>query len=175
MYPWQLVALIGAGILVYALLLPKYSSTSKQTEMIQEIEETIEHFIDEIEAENKDLLKLVADMKKDGENQTSKLFGRIESLEKQVYEITAGMVQKSGKPEKADKAEQMEQAVPVMSEVIEETAEISHMNIKERYLELLELDKQGKSIEYIARKLGMNKGEIQLILQLARQEEQFRV
>ncbi len=166
MHPWQLVALIGAGIIVYALLLPQRSSTSKQTEMIQEIEETLEHFMDEIEAENKELLNLVAVMKKDGENQTSKLFGRIESLEKQVYEIAAGM---------AKKTEKVEQAAPVIPAAIEETAEISHMNIKERYLELLELDKQGKSIEYIAKKLGMNKGEIQLILQLARQEEQFRV
>ncbi|WP_042160514.1 DUF6115 domain-containing protein [Paenibacillus gorillae] len=46
--------------------------------------------------------------------------------------------------------------------------------IQSRYAELLELYSQGKSIELIAKKLGMNKGEVQLILQLAKQEEGAR-
>ncbi|MNG03181.1 hypothetical protein D3C84_862490 [compost metagenome] len=51
----------------------------------------------------------------------------------------------------------------------------SRPSIRDRYVELFELYDQGKSIEAVARKLGMNKGEIQLIIQLAKQEEGARV
>ena len=43
-----------------------------------------------------------------------------------------------------------------------------------RYPELFYLYRQGKSIEQIAKKLGINKGETALIIQLAKQEEEGR-
>jgi len=43
--------------------------------------------------------------------------------------------------------------------------------IRGRYAELLGLHEGGKSVEQIAKAFGMNKGEVQLILQLARREE----
>jgi hypothetical protein len=43
--------------------------------------------------------------------------------------------------------------------------------IRARYSELLGLHDKGRSIEQIAKALGLNKGEVQLILQLARREE----
>jgi hypothetical protein len=46
--------------------------------------------------------------------------------------------------------------------------------LKERYPELFEMHDGGKSIEYIAKKLGKNKGEVSLILMLSRQEEAAR-
>ncbi|QAY65622.1 DUF6115 domain-containing protein [Paenibacillus protaetiae] len=42
--------------------------------------------------------------------------------------------------------------------------------IQARYEQLIQLYKEGKSIEAIAKRLQMNKGEVQLILQLAKQE-----
>lgn len=45
-------------------------------------------------------------------------------------------------------------------------------SIRERYPELFRLDAQGQSIEQIARRAGLSKGEAALILQLARQEEE---
>lgn len=47
--------------------------------------------------------------------------------------------------------------------------------LRERYEGLFQLYDQGKSTEYIAKKLGLNKGEVSLIVQLAKQEEQGRV
>ncbi|KIL39221.1 hypothetical protein SD70_21345 [Gordoniibacillus kamchatkensis] len=49
------------------------------------------------------------------------------------------------------------------------------MNVRHRYAELFKLHGQQKSVEYIAKKLGMNKGEVQLIIQLARQEDAAHV
>ncbi|MDI4646192.1 hypothetical protein [Cohnella hashimotonis] len=42
--------------------------------------------------------------------------------------------------------------------------------ISERYAELLELHERGRSVEQIAKAMNMNKGEVQLILQLAKRE-----
>lgn len=47
-------------------------------------------------------------------------------------------------------------------------------SIKSRYRELFEYDQQGKSIDWISRKTGIPKGEVQLIMELARQEERSR-
>jgi len=44
-------------------------------------------------------------------------------------------------------------------------------SIKTRYPKLFELDEQGKSIDSIAKLTGLQRGEVQLILQLAKQEE----
>ncbi|MDG0793571.1 hypothetical protein OMP38_24095 [Cohnella ginsengisoli] len=42
--------------------------------------------------------------------------------------------------------------------------------IRERYAELLELYERGRSVEQVAKAMNMNKGEVQLILQLAKRE-----
>lgn len=42
--------------------------------------------------------------------------------------------------------------------------------IRDRYAELLELHERGRSVEQIAKAMNMNKGEVQLILQLAKRE-----
>jgi|HigsolmetaAR203D_1030402.scaffolds.fasta_scaffold04746_8 BMFP domain-containing protein YqiC len=47
-------------------------------------------------------------------------------------------------------------------------------SISERYKSVLDLHHSGKSVEYIAKKTGMNKGEVQLVLTLAKREEALR-
>lgn len=47
-------------------------------------------------------------------------------------------------------------------------------SISERYRSVLDLHRSGKSVEYIAKKTGMNKGEVQLVLTLAKREEALR-
>ncbi|MFC0214366.1 hypothetical protein ACFFK0_18195 [Paenibacillus chartarius] len=65
---------------------------------------------------------------------------------------------------------------PSNDETIDETSrDPLLMNIKDRYAELFKLYGESKSIEYIAKKLQMNKGEVQLIIQLAKQEESAHV
>ena len=44
-------------------------------------------------------------------------------------------------------------------------------SIKSRYAELFDLYEQGKSIDMIAKTTGLQRGEVQLIIQLAKQEE----
>jgi DNA-binding NarL/FixJ family response regulator len=60
----------------------------------------------------------------------------------------------------------------VEMEAVKLSNEAKQLNkIQVRYSELFQLYGQGKSIEVISKKLGMNKGEVQLIIQLAKQEE----
>ncbi|KJD46919.1 hypothetical protein [Paenibacillus terrae] len=49
--------------------------------------------------------------------------------------------------------------------------EAQQESIRERYQELFELYEQGKSVDYIAKQSGIQRGEVQLILQLAERED----
>lgn len=55
-----------------------------------------------------------------------------------------------------------------------EAAAAGSTGIRARYPALFALHDAGKSVDYIAKKSGMNKGEVLLILQLAKREEQHR-
>lgn len=68
------------------------------------------------------------------------------------------------------------EAAPVL-EIIEETVieeepqESNNPTVRERYAELFELYAQGKSLDMIAKAVGIQRGEVQLILQLAKKED----
>ncbi|MBO9597655.1 MAG: hypothetical protein J7559_07540, partial [Cohnella sp.] len=53
-----------------------------------------------------------------------------------------------------------------------ESIQVPPTSIRGRYPELLALHDKGRSVEQIAKALGLNKGEVQLVLQLARREEE---
>lgn len=71
-----------------------------------------------------------------------------------------------------------ETVVPVAAErpaaAAAEAAPVSapQTSMRGRYGELLDLHDRGRSVEQIAKAMNMNKGEVQLILQLARREEE---
>ncbi|MNC80265.1 hypothetical protein D3C75_1330060 [compost metagenome] len=52
-----------------------------------------------------------------------------------------------------------------------EEAEPPQEQDRDRYPELFELYGKGKSIDMIAKTMGLQRGEVQLILQLAKKEE----
>jgi archaellum component FlaC len=185
--PWVFIVLFGLVFVVYATIIPKTSVAKGQANpTIHEIEETIEHFTVELEEQNKALIQMLAEMKRDSEVQVAKLSSRVESLEKHSAQASQELsklgfayeeLQKnarnqadlhiipgsSNKPNIAVKENNQEQ----------EPEPPVAMNLKTRYAELFTLYEQGKSTEYMAKKLNMNKGEINLIFQLAKQEEKL--
>lgn len=180
MAPWLTVALLGAVVLVYSFLLPAKEAGKSKGAAFKEIEETIENFATEIEEENRELLNLFADMKSDYARQNESLLRRLEFLEKRSLDLTEELVRRplptaetaNASPAVGATAAAVEQSAAVdMLPEPEEPQAPEPMTIRHRYAELFELYEQGKSTESIARKLGMNKGEVQLIIQLARQEE----
>jgi DNA-binding NarL/FixJ family response regulator len=165
------IVLLGLVCIVISFFAPR-SVTHNSMNMVKEIEDTMEHFAYEIEEENNQLLQTVAQIKTDHEQQMNRIIAKVDQLEKQNYDLSSEL--KSLVLNKFH--EQNKQLSHVhMAEATPEKINVSPMQMKERYAELFLLHEQGKAIEYIAKKLNLNKGEVQLIIQLAKQEEQNRV
>ncbi|MZQ81561.1 hypothetical protein GQF01_05380 [Paenibacillus sp. 5J-6] len=186
MQPWMYVVLLGLVVIVYARFLPKeqVASSDKMT-VVQEIEETIEHFAAEMDEQNQSLLDLFSKTKQDYEVELAKLAGRLETLEKQKHELSQELtkvhVKDQGTLTSFEEQQAAEGETQIMNStvvleppVLEEEPVYAGLSMKSRYAELFTLHDQGKGVEAIAKKLGMNKGEVSLILQLSRQEEQTR-
>ncbi|WP_127580664.1 hypothetical protein [Paenibacillus koleovorans] len=213
MEPWHYIVLLGAVLLVFALIRPSTRQQPKPAaNTMQAIEDTMEQFSAELEEENRQLLQLVSAMKHDHEKHSAKLQGRIEALERNNGEVskqldrllqaeetrksqpavTQAYVQSAvpqaegystapaaGATLSASVARLSDKPIPIESvghaaAASAPTPEPRGINIRNRYAELFQLEKQGKSVDYIAKKLGMNKGEVMLILQLAKQEDRVR-
>ncbi|MFC6331139.1 DUF6115 domain-containing protein [Paenibacillus septentrionalis] len=196
MQAWQYVALLGAVVAVAAFLLPRGTEKQKNAgsgAQMEQLELAFEQFMNNMEQEHNDLVKMLTQslqqlreedrVKREAlarleqrnaqaEEQLSKLAQQIAVLEAKLQMLTA-------QPEKlqalasptSETASQVGQGVGAE---VEEAEEWPADSIKKRYAELLDMHHAGKSIETIARKLGKNKGEVQLILQLAMQEEKTR-
>jgi uncharacterized membrane-anchored protein YhcB (DUF1043 family) len=203
--PWMYVVLLGLVCLAYAQLLPRQEKTVPSGDMIKELEQSMELFASDMEEQNETLLQLFSDTKREYEAHLAKLSARLEQLEKQNHQLVQELIRpKHPQPEpgplmmpEPDRSEPApalgsgaasESAAAKAEPDVEEQAEAGDrksawptqrqpllMNVRERYAELFRLYGQKKSVEYIAKKLGMNKGEVQLIIQLARQEEKTLV
>ncbi|MDQ0899786.1 hypothetical protein [Paenibacillus sp. V4I7] len=204
MQPWMYVVLLGLILIVYARFLPKeQASASTKTNVVQDIEETIEHFAAEMDEQNQTLLNLFSKTKQDYEIELAKLAGRLESLEKQKHELSQELTKvhvnhqmnqrtNAATDISSEAQHAVDSSIPITNpadsvqvtsselaaaskESIVEEPIYTGLSMKSRYSELFSLHDQGKGVEAIAKKLGMNKGEVSLILQLSRQEERARV
>ncbi|WP_126145004.1 DUF6115 domain-containing protein [Paenibacillus whitsoniae] len=196
MPPFVYVILLGLVLVVYARFLPKTVSTGagKAKSAVQEIEETIEHFAAEMDEQNQAMLDLFTKTKHDYEVELAKLAGRLESLERQKIELSRELTKQSSAELGADRTTMAETAVSISPQEVQEAHAAAEsyaaadqaaqpdpeppytgLSMRTRYMELFALHDQGKSVEAIAKKLNMNKGEVNLILQLSRQEERTHV
>lgn len=194
--PWLIVVLLGIAALLYAFMLPKRSK-EEGTAVVKEVEATLEQYMADIEKENDQLIDLIAQLKQEWsakqlglQEQVSELRERLVKVEQQNHRLLeeraslneqdnqrsiliAADSQAEELIEPSQKAAQTEAAVidsrnasPELTESYEEPSN----SIMERYSELFELYHQGKSIDTIGKAIGMHRGEVQLILQLAKQE-----
>jgi septal ring factor EnvC (AmiA/AmiB activator) len=188
--PWVYIVLVGAVAIVYALRLParaKEDSADKQS--LKETEAALELYMADIERENDKMLQLVSSIKQQSQNNRTAMQEEIDSLREQVADLqknlvlletrlTAeekGLLQLAASVAKEASASRASEAVrPPSSELAAEQPEPKPKpvnSIKMRYPRLFELHEQGKSIDAIAKTAGLQSGEVQLILQLAKQEE----
>ena len=163
MGPWLYVVLLGACIMLYARLKP--GGETARTAGIGEIEQTLEQFALELEEDNRQIMEAATGMRSKLEAEIMKLAGRLDALEKQMHVYAQAL-------SAMQSARQGKAAAHVDGERTELQPEPADM--KSRYPEIFQYYEQGKSIEYIAKKTGMNKGEVELIIHLSKQEEQFR-
>ncbi|MGM1020055.1 MAG: DUF6115 domain-containing protein [Bacillota bacterium] len=74
-------------------------------------------------------------------------------------------------PMQAEQSDASIVAVEEQTPLQEAEPEAQQESIRERYQELFALYEQGKSVDYIAKQSGIQRGEVQLILQLAERED----
>lgn len=172
--PYMYVVLIGLCILVYSSVIPKSRQSGNEgtsPQVVKEMEETMEGFLAELEEDNRKLIDTIASMKNEHNQSIGKLTDRLEGMEKQLQEERQDWRRLA--MDRVERQEQMQPPpMPVVPEEPPEEPAAAPNSIRSRYEEVFRMHEEGKSIEYIARKKGLNKGEVSLIIQLAAQEEQ---
>lgn len=193
-HPLWYIVILGVVAIVYAAMLPRQQTKAVgHNEVVREVEDTLEHFMNEIESDNEELMQLVRQLKQDVAVKQDVLQHRVEQLEQRCQKLELELQQSSllpastlpeqQKPLARDHEvllvpEEISQAIKNVSEERAEFKEepmpeaaVEDYSLKGRYAELFALYDEGKSIDYISRKIGIHRGEVQLILQLAKQEE----
>jgi len=185
--PWVYIVLLGVCAIAYGLKLPTHSrggSTEKRS--LKETEAALELYVADIERENEEMVKLVSGIKQQSQVSHSALQEQLNELKVQLAEqqqksahiearVAAGetgMLQLafSHKKEGAEIKDKGNEMLPNPIPPVKPEPEPVN-SIKMRYPKLFELNEQGKSIDAIAKLSGLQRGEVQLILQLAKQEE----
>lgn len=192
MSAWLVIACLGAGCIAASFFIPA-TARAGSSRVVKEIEETMEQFAAEIDQENKELLASVAQMKKDHEQQVVRLTSKIDKLEKQSVDMShelklfifnklqtldhakeaSAAQQVSAMPASPVSGNDVHADLPVENETIAES-ETESVDLRGRFAHIFNLYDEGKSIDTIARRLGLTKGEVSLIIQLAKQEEDSR-
>lgn len=189
---WIYIVLIGAVAIVYGFLLPKarnVAATAQSMATVDKVEDTLEHYMAEIEKENEEIIDLVSKIKQES---TAKQL----ALQEQLTEMRQRLIQLEQKPDPVimpspvatmqnpaytqsqgtgTQGDALRESAARMAQqysepVVEEQPDTTE-RIQDRYQELFALYENGKSIDTIAKTVGLQRGEVQLILQLAKQED----
>lgn len=184
MQPWIYIVLVGLCILVFALLRRQEKNSQSESSILPQVGQLMDHFAADLEEQNEALMKVLQTNKQENEMKLSRMQGHIDSLEDQVSQLALAQAELAAAVQKICSENIQMQPVPDSESTGENSSglpngfEIGTPNepsIRQRYPDIFRLYDQGKSVEYIAKKTEMNKGEVGLILGLAKQEEQDRV
>lgn len=174
------IYLVVAGILaiIWSFVLPGTPKKTKQGASLDDLEESLNSFTSGMEEDNRQLNSQIESLKLEHDRQKSDLMSRIEYLEKRSRQIEddTRRVARTVEEEIVQQARQSAQRMVEVQTVPapEPQPEEQHPEtLLERYPELFELYQQGKSIEFIAKKIGKEKGEVILIIDLAKQGEEI--
>lgn len=179
----QYIVLFGAVVIVGAMVMPrKKKDVESSPQSMQNMETALEQFMENMEKDNEELVLLVRKAQQESKIDAQQKEQRISELERTCEQLTVklreALTSTTIMNSQTASYQQSSSVSPSNSEsiIIEEKDEqrpeetLRTDTIHARYSELFLLYEQGKSIEMISKKLGMNKGEVQLIIQLAKQE-----
>ncbi|MEW4369265.1 hypothetical protein [Paenibacillus kandeliae] len=196
---WVYIVLLGALAVVYGMVLPRKNKSQPEetvaTATVEKVEDTLEHYMTEIEKENEEIIDLVSKIKQESsakqialQEQVSEMRQRLMELEQRaataaVQPIAAAPMMPAAVPApptdmnglNRQGEELMKSAARMMQEQQQADNEPElpqQERIQDRYPELFKLHDNGKSVDTIAKTVGLQRGEVLLILQLAKQEEQ---
>lgn len=189
--PWVVVVIIGILCVVFSWFSREPQSSSP---VAADFENALDLVTVSLEEENRKLLETMGAMKQEYALRADAWEAKTVILEKQIQELKEqmGQLANQGSPRQdlgqpprhsagqgfklgdalnglLPEPDNREEKVQTGNTPLAGTVRSS---IRRRYPELFQLNDEGKSIEQIARKIGLSKGEAALILQLAKQEEE---
>lgn len=173
MEPWSTLVVLGVGITLFAWFMPK---TKPQTggKMIKDVEATLEQYLAEIELENEKVIESIQKWKQDFSHTNNLREKEIQDMKQQILNLEQQV--SSLMNVNAFSSTNIEAAVEKMDDTAADDTGVEEITIQEestihkRYNEVFQLESEGKSMDYIAKKLDMPKGEVQLILRLGERE-----
>ncbi|RIX51798.1 hypothetical protein D3P08_15395 [Paenibacillus nanensis] len=193
MEPWLNVVLVGAVVIAAALIMPKKKPESEHSsQSVRNMETALDEFMENMEKDNEQLLQLVSETQQHAkleaqlkDQRISLLEERCGQLERLLQEAIVRPAVAASHPAHAPAKDAVSDAGARAGSTSEEGLAVSAEpdklgdsektqnpdSIHARYAELFQLYGEGKSVEAIAKRLGMNKGEVQLIIGLSKQEE----
>ncbi len=200
---WVYIVLLGAVAIVYGMLLPKKREAKPQegalSSTVEKVEDTLEHYMTEIEKENEEIIELVSKIKQDSSAKQLALQEQVSEMRQRLMELEQRAVSVAQAPTTTDEvktvatvppppaegtilgrqgeelrqsAARMQQELDALQAAEQKEQAAAKERIQDRYPELFRLHEDGKSVDTIARAVGLQRGEVLLILQLAKQEEQ---
>ncbi|REK76536.1 helix-turn-helix domain-containing protein [Paenibacillus paeoniae] len=193
MEPWQYIVLVGAVVVVGALIMPRKKPDGNEApQSVRNMETALDQFMENMEKDNEHLVQLIADSQQAAKQEANSKDMRIATLEERCGQLEKLLQETLVKPAEA-RIQAAEQ--PVAAGMAGQAASVpanhpdryegvkiaiedqnpKSNSIHDRYSELFRLYAEGKSIEAIAKRLGMNKGEVQLIIGLSKQEGSLHV
>jgi len=183
---WHYIVLLGAVIIVAAFALPKSKKAAPaEPQSIQNMETALEQFMENMEKDNEELAQLVIKAQKEAKAEAAQKERQLEELRQQLQQAAERIALLESRPIQTIQPVQPVQplaaghveaaAIEPKDEIVPEAEAPAKETIRSRYAELFQLYEEGKSIEAISRKLGIHKGEISLIMGLAKQEESANV
>ncbi|KIL35312.1 hypothetical protein SD71_14880 [Cohnella kolymensis] len=187
MGPWLSLVLLGTAIAGYAWMMPRPTGGGKEPEFAAEA--AYDRLLEDLENENRELVDAVAKFKREQDDTVQKLNRRVMEMEQQLKDLQQRSsdnaviaIEKPAEPAAAKAAQpEANTAVQPASVIADEDTsapltldEISlpPTTVRGRYPELMTLHDRGRSVDQIAKAMRLNKGEVQLILQLVRREEE---
>ncbi len=177
---WIYLVISGILAILWAIILPKQSKKTKQGNSLDDLENSLNSFTEGIQEDKRELSERIQYLKREHELQKNELMMRIEYLERkssQVEEDTrrvARTVEEEILYQARLASGRLADGAQVPAGAVDHDPEpLPPQTLRERFPELFELYDQGKSIEFIAKKIAMNKGEVILIIDLAKQGEEL--
>ena len=186
MQPWVYIVLLGVAAILYAFILPaRVRDGNADKQSLKETEAALELYMADIERENDELVQLVSSIKQQSQSNQLVMQEQISDLREQLIDLkNSSSLLEARVAEDEKNLQQLTHAYEMSATAatgvtpqrvesgVEQPEEKQKpiSSIKLRYPRLFELHEQGKSIDSIAKTAGLQRGEVQLILQLAKQE-----
>ncbi|MBW7454732.1 hypothetical protein K0U00_11885, partial [Paenibacillus sepulcri] len=87
MESWQIIVLLGALAIVGGVMIPRRSGQDNQSQTVRNMETALEQFMENMEADNRDLANLVTKAQQETSQQSLSRDNRIKELEQRCLEL----------------------------------------------------------------------------------------